>query len=190
MLTKYKILLLLFAGAFASCEKKTNTDAIAPPIADKIPYELNDRGKRVDDYFWMRLSDEQKNAAVKDSATEKVIAYLNAENDYLKAKMKHTEALQEKIYNEIVGRIKQTDESVPYKRNGYWYYTRYEENQEYPIYCRKKDTLENPEEILLNVNNLAKGYSYYSVGGISVSDDNKLLAYTVDTVSRRQYTLY
>ncbi|HCZ37068.1 MAG TPA: oligopeptidase B, partial [Cytophagales bacterium] len=131
-----------------------------------------------------------KNAEQKDEQTQKVVNYLTAENDYLKASLKHTEALQEKIYNEIIGRIKQTDESVPYKDNGYWYYTRYEEGKEYPIYCRKKGSLEATEEILLNVNDMAKGHSYYSITGLSVSEDNNLLAYAEDSVSRRRYTVY
>lgn len=163
-------------------------DDLAAPIAEKKPDTLT--GNRIDNYYWMKLSDEQKNAKEKDEVTTKVINYLNSENDYLAAKMKHTEALQEKLYTEIVGRIKQTDESVPYKKNGYWYYTRYEEGKEYAIYCRKKGTLEAKEEILLNVNEMAKGHSYYAIGGLSVSEDNKLLAYGEDSVSRRRYTVY
>lgn len=161
---------------------------IAPPIAEKKPDTLT--GNRIDNYNWMRLSDEQKNAVEKDEVTTRVINYLNSENDYLNAKMKHTEPLQEKLYNEMVGRIKQTDESVPYKLNGYWYYTRFEEGKEYPIYCRKKGTLEAKEEIMLNVNEMAKGHSYYAIAGLRVSEDNKLLAYGEDSVSRRRYTLY
>jgi oligopeptidase B len=138
----------------------------------------------------MRLTDEQKNAETKDEQTQKVLNYLNAENDYFKTKTKHTEALTKKIYDEIVGRIKQTDESVPYKNNGYWYYNRYEQGQEYPIYCRKKGTMDAVEEILLNVNDLAKGHSYYSITGLEVSEDNNLLAYAEDSVSRRRYTVY
>ena len=134
----------------------------------------------------MRLSDDQKNAEVKDEQTQKVINYLNAENDYLKAKLSHTEALQKKVYKEIVGRIKQNDESVPYKDNGYWYYKRFEEGQEYPIYCRKKGSLSGKEEILLNVNEMAKGHDYYSITGLSVSEDNNLLAYGEDSVSRQE----
>src|ERR1044071_999808 len=163
-------------------------DDLAAPIAEKKPDTLT--GNRIDNYYWMKLSDEQKNAEQKDEVTTKVINYLNSENDYLAAKMKHTEPLQEKLYNEIVGRIKQTDESVPYKKNGYWYYTRFQEGQEYPIHCRKKGTLEAAEEILLNVNEMAKGHSYYSITGLSVSEDNNLLAYGEDSVSRRRYTVY
>jgi len=93
------------------------------------------------------------------------------------------------LYDEIVGRIKQVDESVPYFSNGYWYYLRLEESGEYPIYCRKKDTLDAKEEILIDVNELAEGHDYYSVGEINVSPDNKILAFAEDTLSRRIYTM-
>lgn len=168
-------------------KKETNDDQVAP-VAEKVATELT--GNRIDNYYWMKLSDEQKNAEQKDEQTQKVINYLTAENEYLTAKMKHTEALQKKLYDEMIGRIKQTDESVPYKDNGYWYYTRYEQGQEYPIYCRKKGSMEGAEEILLNVNELAKGHDYYSITGLSVSEDNNLLAYAEDSVSRRRYTVY
>jgi oligopeptidase B len=167
------------------------TGGSKPPVAEKVPHEFKENGgSRVDNYYWMKLTDEQKNAEKKDEQTSKVLNYLTAENDYLKSELKHTEALQEKIYNEIVGRIKQTDESVPYKKNGYWYYTRYEQGQEYPIYCRKKGELTAAEEVLLNVNEMAKGHDYYSITGLTVSEDNKLLAYGEDSVSRRRYTIY
>jgi oligopeptidase B len=169
-------------------EKRETSETINAPVAEKITKELT--GNRIDNYYWMKLSDEQKNAEAKDEQTQKVINYLTAENDYLKTKLKHTEDLQKKVYAEIIGRIKQTDESVPYKDNGYWYYTRYEQGQEYPIYCRKKGTLEAAEEILLNVNEMAKGHDYYSITGLSVSEDNNLLAYAEDSVSRRRYTVY
>lgn len=168
-------------------KKETNDDQVAP-TAEKVATELT--GNRIDNYYWMKLSDEQKNAEQKDEQTQKVINYLTAENEYLTTKMKHTEALQKKLYDEMIGRIKQTDESVPYKDNGYWYYTRYEQGQEYPIYCRKKGSMEGAEEILLNVNELAKGHDYYSITGLSISEDNNLLAYAEDSVSRRRYTVY
>jgi oligopeptidase B len=172
-------------------EKSAETDDVKPPVAEKISHELTAHGNtRNDNYYWMKLTDAQKNATQKDEQAQKVINYLTAENDYLKTKLKHTEGFQEKLYNEIVGRIKQTDESVPYKDNGYWYYTRYEQGQEYPIYCRKKGVLEAPEEILVNVNELAKGHDYFQLRGVNVSEDNKLVAYAVDTVSRRRYTVY
>ncbi len=197
MKTLIKIAGFIGAGVFAigcnpsSQEKPELKEEIQPPKPEKIPHELTANGnKRMDNYYWMKLSEEQKTAEAKDEQTTKVINYLTAENDYLAVNLKHTEALQEKIYNEIVGRIKQTDESVPYKDNGYWYYTRYEQGKEYPIYCRKKGSLTTAEEILINVNELAKGHSYYSIDGVKVSEDNNLLAYTEDSVSRRRYTIY
>lgn len=166
-------------------------EIIQPPTPDQIPHDITANGNtRVDNYYWMKLTEEQRIAEVKDEQTKKVINHLNAENDYVAANLKHTESLQDKIYNEIVGRIKQDDESVPYKDNGYWYYTRYEQDKEYPIYCRKKGSMTAAEEILLDVNALAKGHSYYSIQGLSVSEDNNLLAYAEDSVSRRRYTIY
>jgi oligopeptidase B len=179
---------LLLIASSCTKEKKDAVQQVKPPTAEKVSTTLS--GNRLDNYFWMRLSDDQKNAEVRDEQTQKVISYLNAENDYLKTKLSHTEALQKKVYDEIVGRIKQNDESVPYKDNGYWYYKRFEEGQEYPIYCRKKGSLTGQEEILLNVNEMAKGHDYYSITGLSVSEDNNLLAYAEDSVSRRRYTVY
>lgn len=182
--------LVWVAFALVQCQKKAeqNESAVKPPVADKVAKELT--GNRIDNYYWMKLSDEQKNATQKDEQTQKVVNYLTAENDYLKTNLKQTEGLQKKVYDEIIGRVKQTDESVPYKDNGYWYYTRFEQGAEYPIYCRKKGTLQGTEEILLNVNDMAKGHSYYSITGLSVSEDNNLLAYAEDSVSRRRYTVY
>lgn len=191
--TLWSIPLLVVTLLLSACSPgvKQETTDLQPPSPEKIPHELTAHGnKRIDNYYWMKLTDAQKNAGKKDEQTQKVLDYLNAENRYLEAKMKHTEALQEKLYKEIIGRIKQTDESVPYKDNGYWYYNRYEAGQEYPIYCRKKGTLDAPEEIMLNVNDLAKGHEYCQVVGLSVSEDNNLLAYGMDTVSRRRYTIY
>lgn len=185
---------LLLAVVIAGCgspKEKERQNNVQPPTAEKIPHELTAHGsKRNDPYYWMKLSEEQKSATTKDQQTEKVLNYLTAENAYLEAELKHTEALQQELYEEMVGRIKQDDESVPYQDNGYWYYTRYEKGKEYPIYCRKKGTLKAPEEVLLNVNEMAEGYTYYQVRGLKVSEDNNLLAYGVDTVSRRRYTLY
>lgn len=161
------------------------------PVAKKIAHQHEKHGDvRMDDYYWMKLSDEQKEAEQKDAQTQDVLDYLNAENAYQKEMMGHTEGLQTKIYDEIVGRIDQTDQSVPVKVNGYWYYSRFEEGMDYALYCRKEGTQENEESIMLNGPELAKGHSYFAIGGRSVSEDNKLIAYGVDTVSRRQYTLY
>ncbi len=134
---------------------------------------------RQDDYYWLN---ERENPDV--------IAYLEAENAYTKAMMGHTEAFQEKLFNEMVARIKQTDISVPCLDNGYYYYTRFEEGKEYPVYCRKKGGLDAEEEIILDVNEMAHGYAYFDVGSYRVSEDNRLLTYSVDHVSRRIYTIY
>jgi oligopeptidase B len=165
----------------------TKTD-ITAPVVEKSAEEMTMFGDtRVDNYYWMKLSDEQKMAETPDEKTAKVLDYLNAENAYREQMMSHTDSFQLRLFEEIKGRIKQTDMSVPYKENGYFYITRYEEGKEYPIISRKKDNLEAAEEIMLNVNELADGYSYFNVGGTSVSPDNSILAYGEDTVSRRQY---
>ena len=160
------------------------------PVAEKVDSLLKEHGQtRVDPYFWMRLTDEQKSAENPDEQTQKVLNYLNVENDYTKQVLGHTQALQDSLYNEIVGRIKQTDVSVPYFSNKYWYYVRYEENSEYPIYCRKKGTLEAEEEIILNVNELSKGHAYYRASRLTITPDNKMMAFSEDTLSRRIYTI-
>jgi oligopeptidase B len=174
----------LFAALFAVFSlcllAQTMPTPTVPPSAKKIPKVLEIHGdKRIDNYYWMN---ERENP--------EVVAHLNAENAYREAMMKHTEGFQNKLFEEIKGRIKQTDQSLPYKDNGYYYYTRFEEGKQYPIYCRKKGSLEAAEEILLNGNEMAKGYKYFNIGGIAISPNNKILAYGVDTVSRRQYTVY
>jgi oligopeptidase B len=202
---RFFLALLCFTFAFFSCKQKdgnstqpmenkvskmfSKTDII-PPVAEKTPKTIVTHGDTmVDNYFWMRLSDEQKNAQKPDEQTKKVLDYLNAENAYREKMMSHTDSFQNRLFEEIKGRIKQTDMSVPYKDNGYFYITRFEEGKEYPIHSRKKGSLDAQEEILLNVNNLAEGHEYYAVGGRTVSPDNKILAYSEDIVSRRQYTI-
>ena len=164
---------------------------IKAPTAKKIAKEITTHGHtRIDNYFWMRLSDEQKEAESPDQQTSDVLAYLNAENDYLKSVMKPTEGLQDNLYKEIVGRIKQDDASVPVAVNGYSYYSRYEEGQDYPFYCRKKVNAESKEEIMLNGPEMAKDQDYFAIGSRAVSENNQLLAYSTDLVSRRQYTIH
>ncbi len=161
------------------------------PKAEKVPTTIEEHGNtRVDNYFWMRLSDEQKEAAKMDAQTAKVVKYLEDENAYLNEGMKHTEALQEKLFNEITGRIKQDDESVHVKKNGYFYYSRYEKGQDYPFVCRKKNDGKDAEQIMLNGPEMGKDQSYFAIGGTSISKNNQYLAYGIDLVSRRQYTLY
>jgi len=161
------------------------------PKAKKIEKKLSTHGDtRVDNYFWMRLSDEQKEAETPDGQTQDVLDYLNAENSYLDESMKHTKEFQTALFDEMVGRIKQDDASVPYKKNGYVYYTRFEKGDDYALYCRKKGAETAPEEIMLNGPEMGKGKAYFAIGGSSVSPDNKLLAYSVDLVSRREYTIH
>ncbi|MCL4119892.1 UNVERIFIED_CONTAM: hypothetical protein GTU68_002429 [Idotea baltica] len=128
-------------------------------------------------------------AKTPDEQTTDVVNFLNAENDYKEAELAHLKDFRANLFEEIKGRIKEEDQSVPYKSNGYFYYTRYEEGQNYPIYCRKKGNLNAQEIVLLNVNDLALGHSYYNVDGRIVSPNNKLMSYGVDTVSRRIYTI-
>ena len=149
-------------------------------MVKKIPTKLEKHGQvRVDDYYWLR---ERENP--------EVIKYLNEENEHAAKEMAHTRAFEEKLFEEIKGRFKQTDMSVPYKRDDYFYYTRYEEGKEYPIYARKRGSLDQSEEIMLNVNALAEGHEFFSVGGWSVSSEHNLLAYAADTEGRRIHTTY
>jgi oligopeptidase B len=163
--------------ALAACNAPSG---ITPPEAKKVPQELVTHGHvRTDNYYWLN---ERENP--------EVVAYLEAENSYLKEAMKHTEPLQEALYTEIRSRIKEKDESVPYPENGYHYYSRTVEGKEYSLMCRRKGSMEAPEEVILDVNAMAEGYAYYSLGGGAVSPDNRILAYAVDTVSRRNYSIY
>ncbi len=162
-----------------ACTDNNHTNKMNPPKPKKIPKELTIHGDtRTDDYYWLR---ERENP--------EVIEYLKAENEYTEKYLEPTKPLQEKLFKEITSRIKQNDESVPYKENGYIYITKYEEGKEYPKYYRKKDEPGAKEELLLDVNKLAEGHEYYDLGDWDVSPDNKLLAYTEDTVSRRLFTL-
>jgi oligopeptidase B len=150
-----------------------------PPTAKKEPQEIVTHGdKRVDDYFWLR-----------QKTNSEVTAYLKAENSYTDAVMAPTKPLQEKLYREILGHLKETDTSAPVKRGDYFYYWRTEEGKNYPIHCRKCGSLEAAEEVILDVNELAKGHNFFHVGAFRPSDDNTLLAYTTDTTGYRQYTL-
>jgi oligopeptidase B len=151
------------------------------PIAKKVPFEITTHGDtRIDNYYWMRDMERKD---------PEIIAHLEAENAYTKAEMAHTESLQKELFDELKGRIKQTDESVPYFYDGFFYYTRFEEGKEYPIYCRKAESLDNAEQIMLEVNEMAKGLSYYQVASTSISTNNNLLAFSEDTLSRRIYTI-
>jgi oligopeptidase B len=157
-------------------------DLPAPPDAAKKPYTVKapHGAQRSDEYYWLR-DDKRKNP--------EMLAYLNAENAYVDAVMKPLKPLEDKLYGEIVGRIKQDDSSVPYRERGYWYYTRFETGQDYPIHARRKGSMEDAEQVLLDVNAMAKGKDYFSVGAMEVTPDNQILAWADDAVGRRQYKI-
>jgi len=189
------ILILTSSGSFAQKEKSTKKTVMSkPPVAQKIPHEITTHGdSRIDNYYWMRLSDEQKNAeeANRDAQTNQVLGYLNAENAYTNEVMAHTDQFQKDLFSEMKSRVKETDQSVPIKDNGYWYYSRFEAGQNYAYNCRKKESLETgTEEILIDGPKLAEGKDYWAVGSYDVSENNKYLCYGVDIVSRRIYTVY
>ncbi len=153
---------------------------ILPPIAKQIPKELvahND--VRIDNYFWLN-----------DRENPEVIDYLEQENNYCNSMLKHTEQFQKDLFQEMKSRIKEDDESVPYKYNGYWYIIKFETGKGYPIYIRRKESLEATDELLFDCNEMAKGHSYFKLTGISISPDNNKVSYGLDFLGRRQYTIH
>lgn len=165
--------------------EQLNTKGIQAPLAVIKPHKRDIHNDQViDDYYWM-------NDFFKEGPdAELVIDYLKKENDYTNAVLKPTEKLQEQLFQEMKARIREKDESVPYLKNGYYYYTRTEDGQQYFKFCRKKDELNASEEILLDIDAMAVGYAYYAATGFSVSPDNNLMSFGVDTVSRREYTIF
>jgi len=152
-----------------------------PPVAAKKPHQVvSANGSREDEYYWLR-DDKRENVQMLD--------YVKAENAYADAMLAHVKVLEKKVYDEIVGRLQQDDSTVPYLMNGYWYFRRFETGKEYPIYSRRAERANAPEEILLNVNELSKGHDFFEVGDISISPDTKLMAWAEDTVGRRQYVV-
>ena len=148
------------------------------PVAQKIPVSLKTAGReRIDNYFWLN-----------DRENPQVIAYLEKENAYTKDIMSDTEEMQQLLYKEITARIKEDEQSVPYFKNGYFYYSRFEQGGEYPIYCRKKGSLEAAEEIMLDGNIMSQGHEYFNIGSFEVSPNNEILAYSVDTQGRYIFT--
>jgi oligopeptidase B len=165
----------------AGARESESKVAMQPPIAKRVPHEVvSPHGVRSDEYYWLR-DDERKDPDV--------LAYLKAENDYRMARTSHLRDLEERLYDEIVGRIKQDDASVPQLENGYWYYVRFEEGKEYPIHARRRGSLDAPEEILLDGNRMAEGLEFFQIGSYEVSPDNRLLAWAEDTVGRRQWVI-
>jgi oligopeptidase B len=174
--------LLLLAAALCPGRAGVQIDpsVATPPVARKVPHTTTIHADtRVDNYSWLR-----------EKKSPEVIAYLQAENAYTDAVMKKTEPFQEKLYAEMLGRIKQTDLAVPYRLGGWWYYTRTEKGKQYPIHCRKKGSLDAKEEVVLDLNEMAKRKKFLSVATFKVSDDGNRLAYTVDVTGFREYTLH
>jgi oligopeptidase B len=156
-------------------------NGLRPPIAARKPHPVpSPHGTRIDPYYWLR-DDERTNP--------EVLAYLTAENQFRERSMAASKPLENALYDEIYARLKQDDSSVPYRKNGYWYSTRYEPGKEHPIFVRRKNTLDAPEEILLDANAHALGHEYYRIGALEISPDSRRLAYCEDTVGRRQFTL-
>ncbi|MFO7872878.1 MAG: S9 family peptidase [Bacteroidales bacterium] len=177
-MNKYLIYMLLFSMT-TGCGPGREDGETEAPVAPKHEKELVTHGDtRIDPYYWMNDRDDPE-----------VIDYLEAENAYLDEMMGHTEDLQKTLFQEMKNRIREDDQSAPYFSNGYYYYVRYEEGGEYPIYCRKPGSLDAEEEVMLDVNKLAEPHPYFNVGDYDVSLDNRWMAFTADTVGRRQYTI-
>ncbi|HLB86767.1 MAG TPA: S9 family peptidase [Terriglobales bacterium] len=179
LLRRFQLGILLFASVFGFTAAD-NSSLPAPPVAKKVPKvtEINGR-KLVDNYYWLR-----------DKPNPEVKTYLEAENTYTDAVMKPTEAFQKKLYDEMLGRIKETDVDVPYKEGDYFYYSRTEAGKQYQIRCRKKGSLDAPEEVLLDINEMAKGQVFMNVAAYTVSNDGNRLAYSTDNTGFRQYVLH
>jgi oligopeptidase B len=180
---KQSLTFILLSLIFAtSCKKQTEQNKsmdIIAPSAQKLEKQLEIHGDiRLDPYYWLN-----------DRENEEVIDYLERENDYYEKMTAHTKTFQQSLFEEMKARIKEDDSSVPYFYNGYYYITRYEKGKDYPIYTRKKESLEAAEEILFDCNKMAEGHSYFHLAGINVSPDNKWAAFGIDTVSRRNYTI-
>src|SRR5690554_528611 len=170
---------LIFATSCKKEEENKMTNTIQPPVAKIEPTVLEKHGhKRIDNYFWLNQRENPE-----------VIAYLNAENEYYQQMTAHTKGLQEDLFEEMKGRIKEDDSSVPYFYNGYWYITRFETGKDYPIHTRRKGSMEAPEEVMFDCNQMAEGESYFNLSGINISPDNKLAAFAIDNISRRIYTI-
>lgn len=173
------LLNIIFMTSCSNQKKIKDPNAMKLPIADKKEkiLEIHD-DKRIDNYYWLNEKDNKS-----------VLDYLVSENDYNDKLTSHTKDFQKDLFKEMKSRIKEDDQSVPYKYNGYWYITRYEKGKDYPIYSRKKDSLTAAEEVLFDCNVLAKGHSYFQLRGINISPDNRYVAFGIDTLSRRKYKL-
>ncbi|MDR0757951.1 MAG: S9 family peptidase [Tannerella sp.] len=183
---KKSIIIMLTAVCVCGCRQTAE-----PPVAKVIPHTFSEWGNdRVDNYKWIRLSDEQKTAAVPDAQTQDVLDYLNAENAYRETQMAHTVALQNELFDEMKARVEQNESSVPYLSNGYYYWYEYEEGKEYPVYYRRKEADGALAEALLDVNKLAEEQAYCQASRPVISPDNRYMAYAVDFVGRHRYAIY
>ena len=180
---KHNLLSLILISSLFSCETKTKksmSELPNAPLAKQIPKNLSIHDDvRVDEFYWLN-----------DRENPEVIDYLNKENDYYNAHTAHTKDFQVDLFKEMKSRIKEDDSSVPYKYNGYWYITKYEKGKDYPIYTRKKETLEAAEELLFDCNEMAKDHTYFRLVGMNISPNNELISYGIDTTGRRQYGLH
>jgi oligopeptidase B len=174
---------LILISSLFSCDTKTQksmSELPNAPLAKQIPKNLTIHDDvRIDEFYWLN-----------DRENPEVIDYLNKENDYYNAHTSHTKDFQVSLFDEMKSRIKEDDSSVPYKYNGYWYITKYEKGKDYPIYVRKKETLEAAEELLFDCNEMAKDHSYFRLVGLNINLNNDLVSYGIDTTGRRQYTLH
>lgn len=186
---KFSALICIIFASGCKSDIKMNKDVKTPKAEIQAKSLTIHNSTRIDNYFWMRLTDKQKTAKNKDAQTQKVETYLNSENEYFDKVTASTNNFQEELFEEMKGRIKEDDTSVPYFLNNYFYITRFEKGSQYPIYSRKKENLEAKEEILFDVNKEAEGHEYFQLGGLNVSPNNTLVAFATDTVSRRQYTI-
>ena len=191
---KKSLLILILTPLLFSCgyekdikKENNNISIMAKKISKKNIYHQD---TIIDNYDWMRLSDEQKESKNPDDQTTDVINYLNSENDFLKKEMSDNKSFEDNLFDEFVSRIEQNDESVPVSYNGYTYYSKYKQEEDYPFHFRKKNTNSAKEELILDLPLMAKGASYFSLGDKSVSENNQFLAYSVDLLSRREYTIY
>ncbi len=181
---------LLAAGCQNAPSPMNGTASPTPPQAVKKPHEISAHGHvRNDEYYWMRLTEKQRQATEQDAHTREVIAHLEAENTYCEAMLAPVKQLREDLYTEMKSRIKEADLSVPYRENGYWYHSRFEEGKEYAVQVRRKDEAGAPDEDFLDENMMSVGSTYYDLGDFEISPGNHLVAYSEDKVGRRQYEI-
>lgn len=184
------LLVLLGQGCSNDQASMDNTATAVPPQAQKRTHTIKAHGQeRLDEYYWLQLTEDQRNEAVPDDHTKQVVAHLDAENAYCEAMLEPVKQLREELYTEIKARIKEEDVSIPYRENGYWYHHRFEEGKEYPVHVRKQDVAGAQEVDIFNENLMAEGSSYYDLADYDIAPGNEYAGYSEDKVGRRQYEL-